>query len=155
MSDTNETEAAIRAYAPMVYRLCYAQTRCKSDADDVFQEVFLRYVRAKPRFQSEEHRKAWLLRVSVNCLKKHAASAWMRKTVPLDEALPSPQPEESGLAEALGTLPQRYLAAVHLYYYEGLSTEQIAGILGVRPSAVRTRLTRARRMLQEILKEEA
>lgn len=67
MSDYMEPEAAVRRYADTVYRLAYARTGSREDAEDVFQEVFLRYVRKKPTFKDEEHRKAWLIRVTVNC----------------------------------------------------------------------------------------
>ena len=75
-----EVEEAIDRYADTVYRLAYAQTISRADADDVFQEVFLRYVKSRPQFNDEEHRKAWLLRVTVNCAKDIAGSGWRRHT---------------------------------------------------------------------------
>lgn len=145
-------EAVIRQYADMVYRLAYAQTRSRSDADDIFQEVFLRYLQKKPNFDSEEHRKAWLLRVTVNCAKKHWSSWWSRRTAPLEDAIPFPEPEEHALDEALRALPPVYRTVIHLFYYEGYSTAEIAQLTGSRASTVRTRLTRARRQLAGILK---
>ena len=68
---TAAVESVVNKYADMVYRLAFAQVRSKSDADDIFQEVFLRYVRSKPVFENEEHRKAWLIRVTVNCSNNH------------------------------------------------------------------------------------
>lgn len=145
-------ETIIRQYADMVYRLAYAQTRSKSDADDIFQEVFLRYIQRKPDFASEEHCKAWFLRVTVNCAKKHWGSWWFRHTAPLEESITFPDPEESRLDEALKILPPAYRTAIHLFYYEGYSTAEIARITGSRESTVRTRLTRARKKLAEALK---
>ncbi|MFR8012509.1 MAG: RNA polymerase sigma factor [Clostridia bacterium] len=145
-------ETIIRQYADMVYRLAYAQTRSKSDADDIFQEVFLRYIQRKPDFASEEHCKAWFLRVTVNCAKKHWGSWWFRHTAPLEESILFPDPEESRLDEALKILPPAYRTAIHLFYYEGYSTAEIARITGSRESTVRTRLTRARKKLAEALK---
>lgn len=145
-------EAIIRQYADMVYRLAYAQTRSKSDADDIFQEVFLRYIQRKPDFACEEHCKACFLRVTVNCAKKHWGSWWFRHTAPLEESIPFPDPEESRLDEALTTLSPAYRTAIHLFYYEGYSTAEIARITGSRESTVRTRLTRARQKLAEALK---
>ena len=81
-----EGESVVRRYAPMVYRLALAQVRGRCDAEDIFQEVFLRYFRSAPVFSEEEHRRAWLIRVTVNCAKKFWTSAWMRRTVPLEEA---------------------------------------------------------------------
>lgn len=145
-------EAVIRRYADMVYRLAYAQTRSRSDADDIFQEVFLRYIQKKPDFAVEEHRKAWLLRVTVNCSKKHWSSWWSRHAVPLEDTIPFEEPEETGLDEALRALSPAHRTVIHLFYYEGYSTAEIAQITGSRESTVRTRLTRARRSLAEILK---
>jgi len=74
-------ESVIEEYSTMVYRLAVSQTGNRTDADDVFQEVFLRYIRRERSFESEEHRKAWLIRVTVNCCKNYFNSAWMKKTV--------------------------------------------------------------------------
>jgi RNA polymerase sigma-70 factor (ECF subfamily) len=149
-----DSESVIRTYADMVYKLAFAQVHNRTDADDVFQEVFLRYVRKNPPFESEEHRKAWLLRVTVNCAKRHHAAAWRKRTVPLEAELAAFLPEDHGLAESLDKLPEKYRAVIHLFYYEGYPTDQIGEILKIKPSAVRTRLTRARRMLGGLLEGE-
>lgn len=147
-------EQLVRCYGDMVYRLAYAQTRCRSDADDIFQEVFLRVVRGCPPFDSEAHEKAWLIRVTLNCLKSHWRMAWRRHDVPLDDRIPFPAPEDGALDDALRCLPPKYRTAVHLFYYEGYTAEEIARIAGEKPSAIRTRLTRARAQLREQLKGE-
>ena len=149
-----DTESAVERYGPMVYRLAYAQLRSRHDADDVFQEVFLRYHRAAPSFESEAHRRAWLLRVTANCAKSLAASPWRKRSVPLEDVYAYDQPEESGLDAALASLPSKYRSVIHLYYYEGFSTEETARILDRRPSTVRAQLTRARQMLARLLKED-
>lgn len=149
-----DTASAVERYGAMVYRLAYAQLRSRHDADDVFQEVFLRYHRAAPAFAGEDHRRAWLLRVTVNCAKSLSASPWRRRTVPLEDVYACDGPEESGLDEALAQLPPKYRSVIHLYYYEGCDTEETARILGRRPSTVRAQLTRARQMLARLLKEE-
>lgn len=152
---TDQTpEQLIRAHGSTVYRLAYAQTRSRHDADDVFQEVFLRVAQHRPIFDSEEHAKAWLLRVTLNCLKSHWRAAWRRHDVPLDEHIPFPAPEERALDEALRQLAPKYRAAVHLFYYEGYSAEEIARMTGEKPSTIRTRLTRARAQLRDLLKGE-
>lgn len=147
-------EQLIRTYGATVYRLAYAQTRSRHDADDIFQEVFLRVTQHHPIFDSEAHEKAWLLRVTLNCLKSHWRAAWRRHDVPLDERIPFPAPEENALDEALRQLAPKYRAAVHLFYYEGYSAEEIARMTGEKPSAIRTRLTRARAQLRGLLKGE-
>lgn len=146
-------EQVIRAYADMVYRLALAQTRNPSDADDIFQDVFLRYAEKAPAFQSEEHRKAWLLRVTVNRCRSHFRSGWLRRIVPLEDATAAiPPPEVSPLDEALTRLPAKYRTVVHLFYYENCSTEQIAELTGQAASTVRSQLTRARNLLHDLLK---
>ena len=80
-------DEVVERYADMVYRLACAQTGRRDSADDVFQEVFLRLVRRNPTFASEEHRKAWLLRVTLNCCKKLGASAWRRHVVPVERQI--------------------------------------------------------------------
>lgn len=149
-----DTAEAVHRYGSMVYRLACAQLRSRPDAEDVFQEVFLRYHRASPAFDSEEHRKAWLLRVTANCAKSALSAPWRRRTVPLEDVYACTSPEESSVAEALARLPAKYRAVVHLFYYEGYSTEEIARVLDRRPSTVRAQLTRARQKLGELLKEE-
>lgn len=148
------TEDVVKAYSNMVYRLAFSYTRNKSDADDIFQEVFLRYVKKKPKFETEEHRKAWLIRVTVNCCKKMRVSAWKNKILPLEDNLTFESEEENSLHYELMKLPAKYRTVIHLFYYENYSAEEIGSILKQKPSAVRMILTRARRQLKEILKEE-
>lgn len=149
-----DTAGAVDRYGAMVYRMAYAQTRSRHDADDIFQEVFLRYHRAAPAFETEEHQKAWLLRVTVNCTRSLFTSPWRRHTAPLEDIYAYTDPAASAVDEALAQLPGKYRAVVHLYYYEGYGTEEIARILDRRPSTVRAQLTRARQKLKELLKEE-
>ncbi|WP_373166009.1 RNA polymerase sigma factor [Agathobaculum sp. Marseille-P7918] len=148
-------EQLIYDYGNTVYRLAYAQTRSQHDADDIFQEVFLRVAQNRPVFDSESHEKAWILRVTLNCLKSHWRAAWRRHDVPLDERIPFPAPEERALDNALRQLSPKYRAAVHLFYYEGYSAEEIARMTGEKPSTIRTRLTRARAQLRDLLKGES
>lgn len=150
----SDTADAVRQYGDMVYRMALAQTRSRHDADDIFQEVFLRYHHAAPAFASEEHRRAWLLRVTVNCARSLFTAPWRQRWVPLEDVYACEAPEESAVDGALARLPEKYRAVVHLYYYEGYGTEEIAEILGRSPSTVRAQLTRARQKLQKLLKEE-
>lgn len=147
-------EKVIRFYSDMVYRLAFSQTRNKSDADDVFQEVFVRYINRKTNFDNEEHRKAWLIRVTINCAKKIWASSWYKKTQALDESISFEFDDELGLHYELMKLPFKYRSIIHLFYYEGYNIQDISDILNRKPSTVRTQLTRARRKLKDILKEE-
>ncbi len=147
-----DLENVLSTYSDMVYRLAFAQAKNRHDADDIFQEVFLRLA-AKPRiFESEEHRKAWLIRVTINCAKKQFSSAFRRKTVPLNDEFISETAEFRDLSAYLKTLSQKERAAIHLFYYEDLPIKEIARLLGEKESTIRTRLTRARAALKEKMK---
>ena len=150
--DSGELERLADRFAPAVYRLAYARTGSRADAEDVMQETFLRLVRARPELRDDEHAKAWLLRVAANCAGDLLRAPW-RRALPLEEAgsLAQPAPEPDGTLEAVLSLPPRYRAPVHLYYYEGYSVAEIAAIPRKSQETVRTRLHRARGMLREKL----
>ena len=151
----NDPGALVKQYAPAVYRLAYARTGSRADAEDVMQEVFLRLVKAGPDFDSEEHAKAWLLRVASNCANDLFRLPWRRREEPLDENLSAPErPEEGSVTQAVLSLPARYRIPIHLYYYEGYSQKEIAEILGLRLTAVQTRMQRARAILKEVLSDD-
>ena len=142
-------------YADLVYRLAYAQTHRRCDADDLFQEVFLRYCQSRQDFANEEHRKAWLIRVTLNCARKRYATVWHRRVELCEpERIAYAQPDENVLEEALSQLSQADQAVLHLYYFENYSTEEMATLLHKRPAAVRARLSRARERLRVLLKGE-
>ena len=147
-------EAVLGRYAAMVYRLAFARTGNRYDADDILQEVFLRYIRSKPAFAEEEHRKAWLIRTAINCSKSLLTSAWFRNTTPLDDTLLSEMKDHSEVYYAVLTLPVHYRTVVHLFYYEDYSVEDIARLLKSKPSTVKSQLHRARNLLREQLKGE-
>lgn len=155
--DGTSMERIIRTYADMVYRLAYAIMRNPTDADDVFQDVFLKYAEKAPAFSSEEHRKAWLIRVTINRCRSHFRSGWWRRMRPLDEASQpiAPPPPDPALSEALDRLPQRYRTVIHLFYFENYDTQEIAALTHQRPSTVRSQLTRARTMLRALLEGES
>ena len=145
--EREEAEWVVQRHGQTVYRLAYARTGNREDAEDVTQETFLRLVRAAPKFRDEDHCRAWLLRVAANCANDVFRSPW-RRAQPLDERLPAPAPEEGGVLEAVLALPGKYRLPVHLFYYEGLSVAEIAAVLGKSESVVKTRLFRARGMLR-------
>ena len=147
-----ELEEVMGRYETMVFRLAYSYTRSRSDAQDLCQEVFLRYYCRRPIFTSEEHRRAWLLRVTVNRCKSHLSSWWVRRTVPLDDRIPMPEPEPLALDEALRQLVEKDRLVIHLFYYEECSIREIARMMRTTEGAVRTRLTRARQQLGRFLK---
>ena len=144
----------IEYYSDMVYRLAFARTGNCHDAEDVYEEVFLRFLKRKPRFESEEHRKAWFLRVTVNCSNTFLSSVWQKRTEGLSEEIPFTEKAHQDLYRELQRLPAKYRTVIHLFYYEELSVEEIGRALNRKPATVRTQLTRARELLRGMLKEE-
>ena len=149
---------AMGAWGGSVWRLALAQTGSKEDAEDVYQDVFLRLAQSATEFSSQEHLKAWLLRVAVNRCHDVARLRSRRPAVPLDSmpfepsaAGPLSPDEVRALWEAVGELPESMRVVIHLYYQEGYSGKEIAGLLGLEPSTVRTRLQRARAQLKTSL----
>ena len=127
-----------------------------SDADDIVQETFCKLGKSRTDFVSEEHIRNWLIRVAVNECKRISLSFWWRKRQPLDDYLETisfETKEENELFSEVMKLKPKYRQAIHLFYYEGYSTVEIADILHVSQSAVTTRLSRARHQLKENLQE--
>lgn len=145
-------EDIVEKYFNMVYKLALSQTKNKTSADDVVQEVFLRYIRTNTEFDSEEHVKAWLIRVTLNCAKNTFSNSWFQKTVPLTEEIVFESKENGDVYYAVLELPKKYRAVIHLFYYEELSVSQIAEYLKTKESTVKSQLHRGRKMLKERLK---
>lgn len=148
-------ETVFKRYADMVYRLAFVRTGNRSDSDDILQEVFLRYMKVWQKMKSEEHIKATLIRITVNCSNSLLSSAWFKKTAPLDEniSVTDNASLENTLSEVL-KLPLKYRTVIHLHYYMGYSVAEIAELTKTNPSTVKTRLSRAREQLKKTLKEE-
>ena len=152
----------IEKYSDTVYRMAYSMLKNRYDADDIHQEVFIRYIRKKPNFENTEHEKSWFLRVTVNLCKNLWKTAWRQKVTGLGEIvsesaeLPQEQePESDEMIEIVKKLPQKYRIVIHLFYYEELSIEEISQILRMKPSTVRTQLTRARAKLKVLLENSS
>lgn len=149
----------MNTYSGMVYRLAYARTGNKPDADDVYQDVFFKLFRSNPQLDSEEHLKAWLIRTTTHTSVNLLRSAWRRYFQPMPENYDAPDmsfandDRLSDLRNALIRLPEKQRIVIHLYYYEQLSTEEIAKILGEKSSTVRSHMKRGRERLKSLLTE--
>lgn len=146
---------AAQKYMDTVYRAAISYLRSPDAADDITQEVFLRLLRSNKAFESEEHIRNWLIRVTINECKRYLASHW-RKTESLEayaDRLPFTSTEHSDIYEAVMTLPVKYRVVIHLHYYEGYSTAEIARMLGSKQSTVCTQLERGRKLLKKLLSE--
>lgn len=122
------------------------------EAEDAVQDTFVRFLEYRP--EHLETPGAWLMRVLVNGCKNRLRLAW-RRVGPLPDTLATPGPEEQEELEELFALPPEDRAVIHLHYYEGWSTDEIAQMLGLRPGTVRSRLSRARQRLRRLLEKES
>ncbi len=142
---------AFNKYSDMVYRLAIARVKNKYDADDILQDVFLRFIKVKSKINNEEHAKALLIKITINCSKSLLGSSWFKRTEPLSENL-SVSDQNYETLDAVLHLPQKYRTVIHLHYYCGYSVDEIAKILSTKPSTVKSRLHRARQKLEPMLK---
>lgn len=150
-------EQVVRTYSDMVYKIAYRYTKNPTDADDVYSETFLTYFKKERTFDSEEHRKAWLIRVTVNCAKDLLTGRGYYEELNEDlagaeqEALP--QEEILTLREAIAALPQHQREVITLFYLQDLTVRQIADILDKNENTVKVTLARARDRLREYLED--
>lgn len=157
MRSEQEANRAVELYADTVRRLCMIYLKNYADTEDAFQNVFLKYLLSSADFESEEHEKAWIIRVTVNECKDTLKSFFRRRSEPLEEIkeLPSDMPTESReVIEAVMRLPQKYKDVIYLYYYEGYSAPEIGKILHKRVNTVYTQLARAKSALRERLGDD-
>lgn len=149
-----EANRAIDCYADLVRRVCMIHLKNHADTEDIFQTVFLKYVTGTTEFESEEHEKAWFIRVTINACKDLLRSFFRSRTVSLDDLLEQPDqvPEDHReVLEAVLALPDKYRDVVYLHYYEGYTAPEIGTILHKNPNTVYTLLTRARDELRKML----
>lgn len=154
MRSPEEINSALEKYADMVRRICLVHLKNMHDTEDVFQNVFLKYMLYKGNFENEEHEKAWFARVTMNACTDWLRSLARRRWLPLEAVLEEGNVPDEPLREVLEAvlqLPERYRRVVYLFYYEGYSAVEIAGILGKKENTVYTWLSRARGMLKEYL----
>ena len=149
---------AMDQWSSTVFKLAFAHTASRVDAEDVHQEVFVRLFKNTSKFNDNEHLKAWLIRVTINCCHDLARSGWRSRVTTVEDLENFACESDTlslealhDLAEALEEISEDMRTAVHLYYYEGYSSEEIAQIMGVNPSTVRSRLERARKQLKTLL----
>lgn len=155
------TEEAVDRYADMVYRLALSQMKNTTDADDLFQEVFVRLVSHIQDLESWEHVKAWLIRVTINCAKKHFGQYWNRNVDYMeepervaDEKGGYELPEEHPVRAAVQKLPPKYRLAIHLYYFEEKTVAEIARLTEQKETTVKSQMHRAREMLKDLIQEQ-
>ena len=154
MRSEREMAEVIQRYGDMVRRLCMVHLKNYADTEDIFQTVFLKYALASVSFDSDEHEKAWLIRVTLNACRDLLRSVFRSRTVSLEELVEQPAPlaaDHREVLEAVLSLPARYRDVVYLHYYEDYTAPEIAQILGKNVNTIYTRLTRAKELLREKL----
>ena len=148
-------EAIVRTYADMVYKIAYRYVANPTDADDVFSETFLAYFKKERTFQGEEHRKAWLIRVTINCAKDllRSQAPWeeLNEELAEDNTFSLDSEEQLDLRAAIQQLRLEYREVICLHYLEGLSIQDISAILGRNENTVKTHLARGREKLRKFL----
>lgn len=147
-------EEILDTYGNSILRYAYSYLHNMSDAEEVLQDTLVQFLKTTPVFESREHEKAWLLRVAGNLSKNRLAYNSVRRTDELNDELVAENREDlSFVWDAVKLLPENYREAIHLFYYEGYSTKQIAKLLGKKEATVRSDLRRGREKLKAVLKE--
>jgi RNA polymerase sigma-70 factor (ECF subfamily) len=142
----------ISKYANLVFRLCIVYLKNQADAEDAFQDIFIKLFEKNPKFNDEEHIKAWLIKCTTNHCKNILGSYWNRFRVSMDNVeLPIEDKEDDELVKFVMKLPFKYKAVIYLYYYEGYNSLEISEILNVKEATVRTQLKRGRELLKKDL----
>lgn len=144
----------IDTHSDMVYKLALARTKNKYDADDVFQEVFIKYMKNKDKLISADHTKAWLIRVTINCSNNIFSSSWFKKTVYFIDTLSFETGENRDVYSSVMELPKKYRTVIHLFYYEDMSISEISNALNIKEGTIKSQLHRGRILLKSILEGE-
>ena len=155
MDRNQQAERLANAYADAILRLSYAYLKNTHDAQDICQTALLKLLTQPRRFGEPDRERSFVLRVTINCCKDLKKSAWSRRRVSLDAAaamaVSMPDPGESPVLEAVLPLPEKYRQAVYLRYYEEYGVDEIAALMGCRPSQVSTWLYRGKAKLRTML----
>ena len=148
-------ENIVRTYGNTLYRLCFVMLGNESDAEDAVQESFIKYLQKAPPFKNTEHEKAWLITVATNQCKDILRFRKRHPQTDLENLRETPLlSSDSGILEALMTLPEKFRFVLTLYYVEEYRIEDIAKMIGRTPSAVKMRLQKGRRLLEETFRKE-
>ncbi|MBP1755471.1 MAG: polymerase, sigma-24 subunit, subfamily [Firmicutes bacterium] len=135
-------------YSKTLIKIAFSYMKNTADAEDIVQEVYISLMRRGSGFESDEHEKAWLIRVTINKCKNRLKSAWYHKSVPLDEEISYLPEEESEVLSEVLSLPAKYRSVIHLFYYENYSIQEISEILRKSTGTIGTWLSRGRKLLK-------
>jgi len=152
---TTNYEDLITKYSATVFRCAYSYVNNRTDAEDIMQEVFLKYLVKKPIFNDETHEKAWFLRVTINMCKSYLRSSWLKKREEIDDDMRDKTYIENDptLWELVRQLPEKYRVVVELYFVEGYTIKEISVILKKNPSTIGTWLERGKKQLRKTMED--
>ena len=154
LKSAEDLSRVMDTYADMVRRICFVHLKNRHDSEDVFQNVYMKYLLHEDSFESIEHEKAWFVRVTINACTDWLRYFSRRKWVPLeliDEEKESLDNTSAEILEIVLKLPEKYRNVIYLYYYEEYSAVEIAGILGKKVNTIYTWLSRAKDILRDKL----
>ncbi len=152
----NEVEEVVQKYGSIIFRISYCILCNVQDAEDAVQETFLKYMTKSPEFVSEEHRKAWLIKVSTNISKNMLMFRIRREALNIDDVINIGIPQDDiSIFEMIMSIPTKYKIVMTLYYVEGYRSKEIAEILDINEAAVRKRLQRGRELLKKEFEKES
>ena len=152
----NEVEEVVQKYGSIIFRISYCILCNVQDAEDAVQETFLKYMTKSPEFVSEEHRKAWLIKVSTNISKNMLMFRIRREALNIDDVINIGIPQDDiSTFELIMSIPTKYKIVMTLYYVEGYRSKEIAEILDINEAAVRKRLQRGRELLKKEFEKES
>ncbi len=146
---------ALEMYGNMLYRLCFVMLRNNADAQDAVQDTLFKYLTKAPDFENAEHEKAWLITVASNQCRN--IQRQRMRVVPMDPGeihAQLPDREDNCILKALMLVPEKYRIVLTLHYVEGYKVKEIAHITGKSSSAVKMRLAKGRRLLEDIYRKE-
>lgn len=155
MSDKEKLKIAMEKYGDMIFRICLFTLKNYADAEDAVQETFIIYFRKSPAFENSEHEKAWLISVAQNKCRDTLRFNKRHMTEP-EEALHTyiQNEEETHIIDALMSVPEKFRIVLQMHYIEGFKVDEIASVIKKSPSAVKMRLSKGRKLLEEIYRKE-
>lgn len=146
---------AIEKYSNMIRRICFLNLKNMADIEDIFQEVFLKYLLNYDSFQNEQHEKAWLCRVTFNQCKDFHKNFWHSRVSSIENLeIPYESQEQSQLIDSVLALPPNLKQVIYLHFYEGMNIPEIAALMNKNINTVYTNLRRAKARLKSELKED-
>lgn len=153
-------EELVSRYSKTVYRIALSRLGNPSDAEDITQEVLIKYIDADKTFEDEDHRRKWIIRVAVNAVNTFVKSAWKRHTTELSEAEDIPyndgdESETLDIRNAVSRLPEKYRIPIHLFYFEDMQIKDIAAAMSCSEGTIKSLLSRARSKLKEMLEDKS